>query len=109
MATSFLNKVVKEVGTVPILAIETDGATRSTVIGMTLANLTDFMVYASIMVHDDGSVMGFYMKDVMIPPNSTFHALAPAEKLILAPNNQLYLQADQDEALDAVISYVDIV
>lgn len=49
------------------------------------------------------------MKDVMVPPNSSLHALAAGEKLILAPTNELYLVADQDEALDVVISYVDIV
>ena len=109
MATQFKNKVVKEVGPIPILALETDAGTRSTIIGLNLANLTDFIVYASILIHDDTSVEGYFMKDVMVPPNSSLHALAAGEKLILAPTNQLYLVADQDEALDAVISYVDIV
>jgi hypothetical protein len=45
----------------------------------------------------------------MVPPNTSLHALAGGEKLILAPTNELYLVADQNEALDAVISYVDIV
>ena len=109
MATQFKNKVVKEIGPIPILALETDAATRSTIIGLNLANLTDFVVYASILIHDDTSVEGYFMKDVMVPPNSSLHALAAGEKLILAPTNELYLVADQDEALDAVISYVDIV
>jgi hypothetical protein len=74
-----------------------------------MANLTDFIVYASVLIHDDTSVEGYFMKDVMVPPNSSLHVLAAGEKLILAPNNELYLVADQDEALDVVISYVDIV
>jgi hypothetical protein len=49
------------------------------------------------------------MKDIVVPPNTSLKALAAGEKLILAPSNQLYLLADRDEALDAVISYVDIV
>jgi hypothetical protein len=109
MATQFKNKVVKEVGPIPILALETDAATRSTIIGLNMANLTEFVVYASILIHDDTSVEGYFMKDVMVPPNSSLRALAAGEKLILAPTNQLYLVADQDEALDVVISYVDIV
>jgi hypothetical protein len=109
MATQFKNKVVKEIGPIPILALETDAATRSTIIGLNLANLTDFIVYASVLIHDDTSVEGYFMKDVMVPPNSSLHALAAGEKLILAPTNEMYLVADQDEALDAVISYVDIV
>ena len=109
MATQFKNKVVKEIGEVPILALETDAATRSTIIGMNLANLTDFIVYASVLVHDDTSAEGYFLKDAVIPPNSTLHVLAAGEKLILAPSNQLYIVADQDDELDAVISYVDIV
>jgi hypothetical protein len=109
MATQFKNKVVKEVGTNPIMAIETDASTRSTVIGLSLANLTESVVAVSVLVHDDTSVEGYFMKDVMVPPNTSLRALSAGEKLILAPSNQLYLVANQDEALDAVISYVDIV
>ena len=60
-------------------------------------------------MHDDTSVEGYFMKDTIIPPNSSLHALSAGEKLILAPTNQLYIVADQNDALDAVISYVDIV
>jgi len=109
MATQFKNKVIKEVGSVPILALETDASTKSTIIGVNLANLTDFIVYASILLHDDTSVEGYFMKDVMVPPNSSLKALAAGEKLILAPSNELYFVADQVEALDVIISYVDIV
>jgi hypothetical protein len=109
MATTFLNKVIKEVGTVPILSLETDAGTRSTIIGISLANLTTDTVFASILVHDDTSVEGYFMKDVPIPPYSSLRALSAGEKLILAPSNQLYLVANRNDALDAVISYVDIV
>ena len=49
------------------------------------------------------------LKDVMVPANSSLRALSAGEKLILAPSNTLLVQADQDDSLDAVISYVDIV
>ena len=109
MATQFKNKVVKEVGPIPILALETDAATRSTIIGLNMSNLTDFIVYASVLLHDDTSVEGYFMKNVMLPPNSSLHALAAGEKLILAPSNELYIFASGDDSIDAVISYVDIV
>ena len=109
MATTFRNKVIKEVGTMPILALETDANTRSTIVGLSLANLSETAIYVSVLVHDDTSVEGFYLKDVMVPPNTSLRALSAGEKLILAPENQLYLVADEDDALDAVISYVDIV
>jgi len=109
MATVFKNKVVKDVGIVPILALETNASTRTTIIGLSLANLKEYVVYASVLIHDDTSVEGYYLKDIIIPPNTSLRALSAGEKLILAPLNQLYVVADEDEALDAIISYVDIV
>jgi hypothetical protein len=108
MATFFRNKIVKEVGTVPILVFGTNSNTRATVIGISLANLTEVPVYASILVADDTSQQGYFLKDVMIPANTSLKALSAGEKLILAPDNQMYIVADQDEAFDALVSYVDI-
>ena len=108
MAATLKNKVVKEVGTVPILAMETDASTRSTILGISLANLVDGLVHASILIHDDTSVEGYFIKDVAVPPNSSLRALYGGEKLILAPNNQLYVVSDQDEGLDVVITFADL-
>lgn len=109
MATFFRNKVVKEVGTEAVKALETNGNTRSTIIGLSLANLTDNAIFASVSVLDDTDTLGYFMKDVIVPPNSSLRALSAGEKLILAPNNELYVEANNDASLDAVISYVDIV
>jgi hypothetical protein len=41
MATTFENKIIKDIGVLPVLAVETDAGTRSTIIGMQLSNLTE--------------------------------------------------------------------
>lgn len=109
MATQFKNKVIKEIGLNPILVLETDAGTRSTIVGLSLSNLKDGVVYASVLLNDDTSVQGYYLKDVMVPPNTSLRALSAGEKLILAPTNALYIVSDTNDSLDAVISYVDIV
>ena len=103
------NKVVKDIGTQKIIAISTNASTRSTIIGISLANTTKGAVSVSILVGDDASSEGFYLKDVLLPPNGTLKPLGPAEKLILAPNNTLLLQSNKTDSVDAVLSYVDIV
>ena len=108
MATTFKNKVVKDIGTQKIIAISTNASTRSTIIGISLANTTKGAVSVSILVGDDASSEGFYLKDVLLPPNGTLKPLGPAEKLILAPNNTLLLQSNKTDSVDAVLSYVDI-
>lgn len=109
MATFFRNSVIKEIGTVPVRILETAPASRITVIGLSLANLTGGTVVASILLQDDTSITGFYIKDVVIPAQSSLRAVTQGEKLILAPSNQLLVQANVSNALDAVVSYVEIV
>lgn len=109
MATFFRNTVTKDVGTVPVRILETTPTTRATVIGLSLANLSESVITASVLVQDDTSVTGYYIKDVIIPPQSTLKAVNGGEKLILAPSNQLYVVSNQSESLDAIATYVEIV
>jgi|TARA_B110000908_G_C9827513_1_gene259866 hypothetical protein len=109
MATQFKNKVINQVGLLNIIALETDASTKSTIIGINIANLTESIIAANVLVKADDSALGYFMKGIMVPPNSSLKVLSAGEKLILAPNNQLQFSADQDEALDVIISYVDIV
>ena len=59
MATTFRNKVVKDIGTMKIVAITTNGSTRSTIIGISLANTTRSAVSVSILIGDDASSEGY--------------------------------------------------
>tara|TARA_B100000780_G_scaffold277957_1_gene250012 strand:+ start:1325 stop:1654 length:330 start_codon:yes stop_codon:yes gene_type:complete len=109
MATTFRNKVVKDIGTQKIIAITTNASTRSTIIGISLVNTTKGAVSISLLIGDDASSEGYYLKDVLLPPKGSLKPLGPAEKLILAPNNTLLLQSNKADSVDAVLSYVDIV
>tara|TARA_B100000945_G_C20170823_1_gene497650 strand:+ start:260 stop:589 length:330 start_codon:yes stop_codon:yes gene_type:complete len=109
MATFFRSKVLKDVGKVKTPGIVCDASTRSTIIGVSLTNLLQSNIFVNILVSDDTSVEGFYLKDVVIPPNSSLKPLGPAEKIILAPNNAISFQSNENDSLDVVISYVDIV
>jgi len=109
MATFFKNKVVKEIGTVQVPIYEAPPSARATVIGMSLANLTASVVSASVLISDDTSVTGYYLKDVLIPPNSTMKVLNGGEKIILASTNVLSVISDIDASLDCVLSFVEIV
>jgi hypothetical protein len=108
MANFFKNKVVNEIGTTPIQVLEFGPSTRGTVIGLSLANLTGSNILASITVTDDASTVGYYVKDILIAPNSSARIVNGGEKLILAPNNAIHIFASQEASLDCVMSYVEI-
>jgi len=109
MANFFKNKVIKGVGRELIQVLETDGSTKTTVLGISFTNLTSSNVFCNVLVHDDTSVEGYYLKDTLLPPNTSLRAMMGGEKLIIAPNNQMYVSTDTDDSADVVVSYVEIV
>lgn len=108
MATEFKNVVIKNVGTKPVEILETNASTRSTVIGLSLTNLTESFVYVSVLLEDNTSVTGYYLKDTVLPSNTSLRVVSTGEKLIVAPENRLLVQASIDDALDVVLSHVEI-
>jgi len=109
MATFFRNTVAKDIGTSAREVIETADNARVTVIGMSLANTTDFVIFADIALQNDTSTEAYYAKGIIIPPNSTARVVNGGEKLILTNSNVLKITSSADDSLDAVISYVEII
>ena len=109
MATFFKNSVVKNIGTTPVKVVETQTNSRATVIGLSLTNLTLGTIQVSVLVQDDTSTMGYYCKDVLVPANTSLRLVNGGEKLILGNSNELYISSNSENAVDALISYVEIV
>jgi hypothetical protein len=112
MATFFKNKLESEVGTTESEIISTLANARVTVIGLSLTNLTEDLVLASIRLElvDGESVVStaHYIKDVVVPPNQSLRVINGGEKLVLAGNMKMYISASVDDSLDVVASYVEI-
>lgn len=109
MATLFKNKVIKNVGTLPVDIYDTDASTRATVIGMSLTNLTSSFVYVDVLIKDDTSVTGYYLKDTLLPANTSIRVVNQGEKLIVAPSNLIQVRSNVDDSVDVVLSFVEIV
>lgn len=109
MATFFRNKVIKEIGTTPTQVLETQSNSRITVLGLSLANLTDGIVLANVLVQDDSSTQGYYIKEVILPPNQSLRTINGGEKLILGTNNALFVSSNTEDSLDVIASYIEIV
>jgi len=109
MATLFKNKVVKEVGVLPVDIYETDASTRATIIGMSLTNLTNSFVYVDVLVSDDTSNTGYYLKETLLPANTSLRVVNQGEKLIVAPTNKVQVRSSVNDSVDVVLSFVEIV
>jgi len=109
MATTFKNKVVANIGTTRQEVLQSAANGRITIVGFSLANLTEGVVLISVELQDETSTVGYYAKDLIVPPNTSLRVLNGGEKLILAPSNVLYVTSNVDDSIDVVISTVEIV
>jgi|TARA_R110000803_G_scaffold105709_4_gene173903 hypothetical protein len=109
MATLFKNKVVNSVGVIPVDIYETDASTRATVIGMSLTNLTQSFVYVDVLMQDDTSITGYYLKQALLPANTSLRVVATGEKLIVAPSNKIQVRSSINDSVDVIVSFVEIV
>jgi hypothetical protein len=110
MATLFKNKLYSEIGTVETTVLTTESNAKTTVIGLSLTNLTDSVQLVSIRIVDTVSVTSaYYIKDAILPPNQSLRVINGGERLVLGPSTEVKIEASTDESLDMVLSYVEIV
>ena len=109
MATTFKNKVVAQIGTERTEVLATNDNARVTVVGFSLANLTEGNILVDIELQDETSAIGYYAKEMIIPPNTSLRVLNGGEKLILTPRNNLYVSANVEQSIDVILSTVEIV
>lgn len=109
MATYFRTKVHKDIGTTATDVLQTVDNNRFTIIGCNLANTTDENVLVNVYVVDSDSTVGYYIRELVIPPYSSAKIVTNGEKLILAENCGLRISSDTAASVDAIISYAEIV
>lgn len=109
MATTFRNKVVTQIGTTRTDVLATNDNNRITVVGFSLANLTEGVVLINVEMQDADSTIGYYAKEMVLPPNTSLRVLNGGEKLILTPNNNLFVSSNVANSIDCILSTVEIV
>ena len=109
MPTVFKQDVVTDLGTTPTDVLQIGEGVRATVVGLNLANKTDYdNVVADVFIVDENSTQGFYVRGLVIPPNTTAKVVTQGERLILPATAGIRIETDTESSLDATISYVEI-
>jgi hypothetical protein len=109
MPTIFKHSLVTEVGTTPTEIVEIGAGVRATVIGCNLANITDYdTVVADLQVIGADTTVSYYIRGLVIPPNTSVKVITQGEKLILPETPGLRLVSDTPDSIDATVSYVEI-
>jgi hypothetical protein len=59
-------------------------------------------------VVDEFSTQATYVRGIVIAPNTTAKVITQGEKLILPATSGIRVEADTEDSIDVVISYVEI-
>jgi hypothetical protein len=109
MPTLFKHAVNTDIGTEPVDVVQIPLGVRATVIGCNLANTTDYdTVNVDVFVIDENSTQAYFVKGLVIPPNTSVKVISPNEKLILPETAGMRIVSNVDSSIDSTISYVEI-
>ena len=109
MPTVFKHALVTQIGTNPTDVVEIGAGVRATVIGCNLVNVTDYdTVVVDIQVVGADTTVAYYVKGLIIPPNTSVKVITQGEKLILPAETELRMVSDTADSVDATVSYVEI-
>lgn len=109
MPTSFKHNLVTDIGTSPTDVVEVGAGVRATVIGCNLANTTDYdTLNVDVQIVGADTTVSYYVRGLVIPPNTTAKVVTQGEKLILPETTALRITSDTPDSLDATVSYVEI-
>ena len=109
MPTVFKHSLVTQIGTNPTDVVEIGAAVRATVIGCNLANVTEYdTVVVDIQVVGVDTTVAYYVKGLVIAPNTSVKVITQGEKLILPAETELRIVSDTADSVDATVSYVEI-
>jgi hypothetical protein len=109
MATIFKNKLVSEVGVSEENVFTSELGVRTTILGMSLTNLTGSIILASVRLEDAvENTSAFYIKEVIVPPNQSLRVINGGERLVLGPSTEILISSNIDDSLDVIVSYVEI-
>ena len=108
MANTFKNKQSVNVGTSAVSLYTTPSSTTTTIIGLTLANVTGSAIEATVEVTDtSASTTAKIIKSAPIPVGSSLVAVGGDQKVVLETGDILKVTASASNVLDAVVSYME--
>ena len=84
MPTVFKNEVVTGVGKTPVDILQIIAGVRATIIGLNLANTSDYdMAVVNVYVIDESSTVANYDRQTPIPQGSISKVITNGDRLIL--------------------------
>ena len=108
MANTFKNRTLRAVGTSPVdVGAVVASSTETTLIGMTLANITSGVISVTATLHD-GSNTTHIVKDAPIPTGGSLILLGGDQKVVLMTGDKIIVTSNTASSCDVIMSFLEI-
>ena len=108
MANTFKNRTLRQVGTSPVdVGAVVAASTQTTLIGMTLANVTSGVISVTATLHD-GSNTTHIVKDAPIPTGGSLVVLGGDQKVVLMTGDKVIVTSNTASSCDVIMSFLEI-
>ena len=108
MANTFKNRTLRAVGTSAVdVGAVVASSTQTTLIGMTLANVTSAVISVTATLND-GSNTTHIVKDAPIPTGGSLIILGGDQKVVLMTGDKIIITSNTASSVDVIMSFLEI-
>lgn len=108
MANTFKNRTLRAVGTSPVdVGAVVAASTQTTLIGMTMANITSGVINVTATLHD-GSNTTHIVKDAPVPTGGSLILLGGDQKVVLMTGDKIIITSNTASSVDVIMSFLEI-
>jgi len=107
MANSFKNYFLKNATTTSQNVYAAGAGVQATVIGMTIANVTDAPISANVTLTSGGTAH-FMVKQATIAPGGSLVPVGGDQKVVLEATDYLQVQTSATDSADVIVSVLEI-
>lgn len=109
MTTAFKNVLSSGLGSTPTTVLATNASAKTTVIGLSLTNITPDIILVSVQLVDTiATTSAYFVNNIVVPPNTSARIINGGERLVCGPSTNIIITSNIDNSLDLVMSYVEI-
>ncbi len=109
MANTFKNQTLKAAGTTAQNAYAAGAGVQATVIGMTIANITNSPISANVILSGGNITNNVYLvKDATIAPGGALVPVGGDQKLVLEAGDYLQVNTSVASSGDVIVSVLEI-
>ena len=108
MPNVFKNYFVNNVGTSNTLIYTAPSGAQTTIIGISMCNITTQTIQGSIFVAPYTATNTFMIKGCSLTIGSAMVPVGGDQKLVLEANDSIYMYSNTSNAIDAIVSVLEI-